>query len=258
VIVFTKRSWSAGRGDHATGVPSTSEVVWPSPRSDSLTRNLWRVPDVILPALNEAAAIPWVLSRMPDGYRPIVVDNGSTDRTADLAREHGARVVREEQQGFGAACWAGLQAATSDVVCFMDCDASLDPLALPLVVAYVEHGEADLVIGSRIAERGAWPPHARLANKVLAFEVRRRTRLRLDDLGPMRAIRRDVLLDLGMTDRRSGWPLEMVLRAVHAGQRVRNVPVEYRERSGRSKVTGTVKGTVRAVQDMGRILREIK
>lgn len=216
------------------------------------------MPDVILPALNEAAAIPWVLSRIPEGYRPIVVDNGSTDRTPELAREYGAHVVHETQKGFGAACWTGLAAATSEVVCFMDCDASLDPVALPLVVAYVERGEADLVIGSRIAERGAWPPHARLANKVLALEVRRRTRLRLDDLGPMRAMRREALLDLGMTDRRSGWPLEMVLRSVNAGLRVRNVPVEYTERSGRSKVTGTIGGTVRAVQDMGRILREIK
>ena len=216
------------------------------------------MPDVILPALNEAAAIPWVLSKMPDGYRPVVVDNGSTDRTADLAAMHGATVVREEQEGFGAACWAGLQAATSDLVCFMDCDASLDPIALPLLVAYVERGDADLVIGSRVADRGAWPPHARLANKVLARQVRRRTRLDLDDLGPMRVIERAKLLDLGMTDRRSGWPLEMVLRAVHAGLRVRNVPVEYSERSGRSKVTGTAKGTVRAVNDMSRILREIK
>ena len=215
------------------------------------------MPDVILPALNEAAAVPWVLSRMPDGYRPIVVDNGSTDRTADLAADLGATVVVEERQGFGAACWAGLQAATSDLVCFMDCDASLDPIALPLLVAYVERGDADLVIGSRVADRGAWPPHARLANKVLAREVRRRTGLRLDDLGPMRVIERSRLLDLGMVDRRSGWPLEMVLRAVHAGLRVRNVPVEYSERSGRSKVTGTAKGTVRAVNDMSRILREI-
>lgn len=215
------------------------------------------MPDVILPALNEAAAIPWVLSRMPDGHRAIVVDNGSTDRTAALAAKHGATVVAESQQGFGAACWAGLQAATSDIVCFMDCDASLDPLALPLVTAYVEHGDADLVIGARIADRGAWPPHARLANKVLAYEVKRRTGLKLDDLGPMRAMRRTALVDLGMTDRRSGWPLEMVLRAVHAGLTVRNVPVEYTERSGRSKVTGTVGGTVRAVKDVSRILREI-
>lgn len=213
---------------------------------------------MILPALNEAAAVPWVLGRMPAGFRAIVVDNGSTDRTAELAAAHGAIVVEEPRKGFGSACWAGLQAATDDIVCFMDCDASLDPLALPLVTAYVEHGDADLVIGSRIAGRGAWPPHARLANKVLALEVRRRTRLRLDDLGPMRAIRRETLLDLKMTDRRSGWPLEMVLRAVHAGLTVRNVPVEYTERSGRSKVTGTVGGTVRAVKDMSRILREIR
>ena len=223
----------------------------------SQTRSLRPVPDVILPALNEAAAIPWVLGRMPDGYRAIVVDNGSTDSTAALAAEHGALVVAEAQQGFGAACWAGLQAATSDIVCFMDCDASLDPLALPLLTAYVARGDADLVIGARIADRGAWPPHARLANKLLAAEVRRKTGLRLDDLGPMRAINREALLDLGLTDRRSGWPLEMVLRAVHAGLRVRNVPVEYTERSGRSKVTGTVGGTVRAVKDMSRILREI-
>jgi glycosyltransferase involved in cell wall biosynthesis len=223
----------------------------------SQTRSLRPVPDVILPALNEAAAIPWVLGRMPDGYRAIVVDNGSTDSTASIAADHGALVVAEAQQGFGAACWAGLQAATSDIVCFMDCDASLDPLALPLLTAYVERGDADLVIGARIANRGAWPPHARLANKVLAAEVRRKTGIRLDDLGPMRAMNREALLDLGLTDRRSGWPLEMVLRAVHAGLRVRNVPVEYTERSGRSKVTGTVGGTVRAVKDMSRILREI-
>lgn len=216
------------------------------------------VPDVILPALNEAAAVPWVLGRMPPGFRPIVVDNGSTDRTAELATHHGAIVVREPQRGFGAACWAGLQASTSEIVCFMDCDASLDPLALPLLVAYVERGDADLVIGSRVAGRGAWPPHARLANKVVARRVRRRTGVRLDDLGPMRAVGRLQLLDLGMTDRRSGWPLEMVLRSVHAGLRVRNVPVEYRERSGRSKVTGTARGTVRAVQDMSRILRDIR
>lgn len=226
--------------------------------SVSQTRSLEVMRDVVLPALNEAAAIPWVLSRIPEGFRAIVVDNGSTDRTAELAAEHGATVVQEAQKGFGAACWAGLQAATSDIVCFMDCDASLDPVALSLVVAYVENGDADLVIGSRIAGRGAWPPHARLANKVLAFEIRRRTNLRLDDLGPMRAMRREALVDLGMTDRRSGWPLEMVLRAVQAGLVVRNVPVEYSERSGRSKVTGTVRGTVRAVKDMGRILRELR
>ena len=214
------------------------------------------MPDVILPALNEAAAITWVLERMPAGYHPIVVDNGSTDATASIARGMGATVVAEPVKGFGSACWAGLQAATEDVVCFMDCDASLDPLALPFVTGYIERNEADLVIGARIAKRGAWPIHARVANKVLAVEVRRRTGLHLDDIGPMRAMKRKDLLALEMQDRRSGWPLEMVLKASKAGWRIRNVPTEYTEREGRSKVTGTFKGTVRAVKDMGRLLRD--
>jgi glycosyltransferase involved in cell wall biosynthesis len=211
--------------------------------------------DVVLPALDEAAAVGWVLGRMPSGFRAIVVDNGSTDATASIARAAGAAVVSEPIKGFGAACWAGLQATTSDVVCFMDCDASLDPVALPLLAGYVERDEADLVIGERIACRGAWPLHARVANRVLAAEVRRRTKMSLPDLGPMRVMRRDTLLALGMTDRRSGWPLEMVLRAAGAGLRLRTVPVEYHERAGRSKVTGTVRGTARAVIDMSRFLR---
>lgn len=214
------------------------------------------MPDVILPALDEAAAINWVLDRIPVGYHPIVVDNGSTDATAELAAKAGATVVSEPVRGFGAACWAGLQAATDDIVCFMDCDASLDPIALPHLVAFVERGDADLVIGERIAAKGSWPAHARLANRVLAFEVRRRTRVPLGDLGPMRAARREQLLELGLRDRRSGWPLEMVLRASQAGWRIHGVPIAYHERAGRSKVTGTVRGTVRAVQDMGRILRD--
>ena len=213
------------------------------------------MPDVILPALNEAAAVAWVLRRMPAGYRAIVVDNGSTDHTAAIAAELGATVISEPVRGFGSACWAGLQVATDDIVCFMDCDASLDPLALPLVAGYVLRDEADLVLGARIAGRGAWPVHARVANRVLAMEVRRRTGLRLSDIGPMRAARREGLLALGLRDRRSGWPLEMVLRAQGAGWRVRNVPVEYREREGRSKVTGTVRGTIGAVRDMGSLLR---
>ncbi len=214
------------------------------------------MPDVVLPALNEAAAVAWVLRRMPAGYRAIVVDNGSTDNTAEIAAELGATVVHEPVRGFGSACWAGLQAATDDIVCFMDCDASLDPVALPLVAGFVERQEADLVIGARIASRGAWPAHARLANRVLAMEVRRRTGLRLADLGPMRAARREGMLALDLRDRRSGWPLEMVLQAQRAGWRIRNVPVEYSEREGRSKVTGTVKGTIGAVRDMGALLRD--
>ncbi len=214
------------------------------------------MPDVILPALNEAAAIGWVLERIPAGYRPIVVDNGSTDATAQLARDAGATVVHESVRGYGSACFAGLQAATAEIVCFMDCDASLDPVALPLLVGLVERGDADLVVGERIARRGAWAPHARIANRVLAAEVRRRTRLSILDLGPMRAARRADLVGLDLRDRRSGWPLEMVLRAVQAGWAVQGVPVAYQARAGRSKVTGTIRGTLRAVADMSRLLRD--
>ncbi|MEJ7790609.1 MAG: glycosyltransferase family 2 protein [Gaiellaceae bacterium] len=211
--------------------------------------------DVILPVLNEAAALPWVLGRMPAGYRPIVADNGSSDGSGELAERLGAYVVREPQAGFGAACFAGLTAATSELVCFMDCDGSLDPRALPAVTTPIDEGRADLVLGERRAARGAWPAHARVANRLLALELRRRTGLPLRDLGPMRAARREGLLGLGLSDRRFGWPLEMVLRAHAAGWRIAEVPVEYLARSGRSKVTGTVRGTARAVVDMGRLLR---
>jgi glycosyltransferase involved in cell wall biosynthesis len=214
------------------------------------------VTDVVLPVLNEVQALPWVLARMPAGHRPIVVDNGSTDDSGDLAASLGATVVREPARGFGAACFAGLVAATADVVAFMDADGSLDPAHLPAVVGPVEDDEADLVLGARVAEAGAWPLHARLGNRAVSWEVRRRTGLRVRDLGPMRAARREALLGLDLADRRFGWPLEMVVRAASAGWRVREVPVPYRARSGgRSKVTGTVRGTTRTVLDMARVLR---
>jgi len=211
--------------------------------------------DVILPVLNEAEALPWVLGRMPDGYAPLVVDNGSTDGSGALAAELGARVVMESRPGFGAACFAGLEAASAEIVCFMDCDSSLDPRALPSVTAAVLAGRADLVLGERRPRAGAWPAHARALNKLLALELRRRTGLKLRDLGPMRAARRESLLALGIADRRFGWPLEMVLRAHREGWQIDEVPVEYLARSGRSKVTGTVRGTLRTAADMGRLLR---
>jgi dTDP-L-rhamnose 4-epimerase len=166
-------------------------------------------------------------------------------------------VVEEPIRGFGAACWAGLLASSPDdgVVCFMDGDGSLDPADLPSVAGPVLAGRADLVLGARRpVGRGAWPAHARLANRFLASEIRRRTGLRLRDLGPMRAASRQRLLDLGISDRRFGWPLEMVLRAAAAGWRVEEVTVPYASRSGRSKVTGTMLGTARAVRDMRRVL----
>jgi len=210
--------------------------------------------DVVLPVLDEVGALPWVLGRMPDGYRAIVVDNGSTDGSPAVAERLGATVVQEARRGFGAACWRGLTEATADLVAFMDCDGSLDPAELPRLVAALDAGD-DLVLGARVAERGAWPPHARLANRWLAHQVRRRTGTDLTDLGPMRVVGRQALLALGMEDRRSGWPLEMVLRAAAAGWQVGELPVPYLRREGRSKVTGTVRGTLRAVQDMQAQLR---
>ena len=211
--------------------------------------------DVVLPVLDEAQAIPGVLDALPDGFRPIVVDNGSTDGSGDIARDRGAEVVTEPVPGFGSACFAGLTAATSEVVCFMDCDGSLDAAELPLVAGAVVAGDADLVLGTRVARRGAWPLHARVANRMLGLMIRRRAG-RITDIGPMRAARREELLALGLRDRRFGWPLEMVLRAADAGWRIEEVPVTYRRRDGgRSKVTGTVRGTLRTVGDMTKAMR---
>jgi glycosyltransferase involved in cell wall biosynthesis len=213
------------------------------------------MPDVVLPVLNESQALPWVLGRLPAGYRALVVDNGSDDGSAEIARDLGVEVIFESQRGFGAACAAGLAQARDEIVCFLDADGSLDPLELPKVAGPVLRGESDLMLGARMAGRGAWPVHARLANRVLMAEVRRRTTLALRDLGPMRAARRQDLLALGIEDRRSGWPLEMVLRAHQSGWRVHEVGVVYGARAGRSKVTGTVRGTFQAVGDMAALLR---
>ncbi len=215
------------------------------------------MPHVVIPVLNEAAALPTLLAAMPLGYEAVVADNGSTDGSGDIARRLGATVVDEPARGFGAACWAGLMAAGPDdgVVCFMDGDGSLDPADLVRVAAPVLAGDADLVMGSRQpTASGAWPAHARLANRYLAHQIGRRTGHRLRDIGPMRAARRDELVGLGIEDRRFGWPLEMVLRAANANWRIAEVPVPYAPRSGRSKVTGTVSGTLRAVRDMSRVL----
>ena len=206
---------------------------------------------VVLPVLDEREALPWVLERMPAGYEPIVVDNGSTDGSGALAAALGAQVVVEPRPGFGAACFAGLSAARADVVCFMDCDASFDPLDLPDVAEPVAAADADLVLGAR---GSAGSLHGRVANRALAFELRRRCGVRLTDLGPMRAARREPLLALGVRDRRFGWPLEMVVRAAEAGWEIREVPVSHLPRRGRSKVTGTVRGTLRAVRDMAAVL----
>ncbi|NUR58156.1 MAG: glycosyltransferase family 2 protein [Catenulispora sp.] len=210
--------------------------------------------DVILPCLDEAQALPFVLGRMPAGYRAIVVDNGSSDGSFEIAARLGAVVVHEPRRGFGAACHAGLLAATSDVVCFLDCDGSFDPADLPQVAGPVLTGRADLFLGQRRpTSRGAWPPHARLANWLLAHRIRRTTGVALRDLGPMRAARRTALLELQIGDRRFGYPLEMVLKAADAGWRIGQTDVPYAPRTGKSKVTGTIGGTVKAVSDMRKV-----
>jgi glycosyltransferase involved in cell wall biosynthesis len=215
--------------------------------------------DLILPVRDEAEALPGVLAGLPPGYRPVVVDNGSTDGSGDVARGLGAQVVHEPTPGFGSACFGGLLAARSDVVCFMDCDGSLDPGELPLVAGPVVDQELDLCVGARRpAGPGAWPWHARLANRVIAGRLRRRTRVELTDLGPMRAARRAELLALNLQDRRFGWPLEMVVRAAEAGWRIGEVPVGYGPRAGgRSKVSGNFLGSLRATRDMGVLLAEL-
>ena len=210
---------------------------------------------MILPCLDEAEALPWVLRRLPAGMRAIVVDNGSQDGSAELAAALGATVLRCERRGYGAACHTGLEAATAELVAFCDCDASIDPAVLAEFAEPVRGGSADLVIGRRRPRsRAAWPAHARLANRVLAGRIRRLTGVPVHDIGPLRVARRADLLALEQRDRRSGYPLETVLLAARAGWRIVERDIDYRPRAGRSKVTGTVRGTVRAVRDMSGVL----
>jgi glycosyltransferase involved in cell wall biosynthesis len=212
--------------------------------------------DVVFPCLNEAAALPWVLSRLPLGYRAIVVDNGSTDGSGTVAAALGALVVTEDRRGFGAAAHAGLRAVTAPIVAFCDADGSMDPAELPRLVDWIDAGGADLVLGRRRpTTRGSWPIHARLANIVLAWLMRRATGYSLSDLGPMRAVSRTGMLELDLKDRRSGYPLELVLRAREERWSVIEIDTPYFPRVGKSKVTGTLRGTITAVRDMSRLLQ---
>ena len=217
--------------------------------------------DVVLPCLDEAAALPWVLGRMPAFARPIVVDNGSRDGSGQLAQQLGAMVVHEPRRGYGAACHAGVMAATAPWVAVMDCDGTLDPQELERLLdtaAGTRSGANPspmLVIGCRVpSSLVAWPWHLRVANRVVAWRTARRTGLRLRDIGPMRLATREPLVALGLRDRRSGYPVETVVAAAEAGWLVLQHDVAYAARTGRSKVTGTPLGALRTVRDMTAIL----
>ena len=211
--------------------------------------------DVILPCLDEAQALPHVLAGLPVGYRAIVVDNGSTDGSVELARSLGAHVVEEPRKGYGAACNRGLHAASAPIVAFCDADASLDLAELPILVEAVESGRADLAVGWRKTEgAGGWPIHARVANRFLAWRVRSKTGALIRDIPPVRVARRRELIDLDVADRRSGYPLETVILAATRGWQLSEFPVRYSPRVGRSKVTGTVRGTLTAIKDMSAVL----
>jgi rSAM/selenodomain-associated transferase 1 len=210
---------------------------------------------VVLPALDEAEALPAALASFPSGVDLLVVDNGSRDRTAAVAAAAGARVVVEPRRGFGAACWAGVQASPhAEVIAFADADGSFDGADLAAVAGPVLDDQADLVVGSRLTgvrDPGAMPPSAVAANRFIGLACRLLFGVRLTDLGPFRAVRRDVLVALGIRDRGQGWPLEMIGRAGHAGLRVVEVPVRYRPRAGgTSKVSGSLRGSMRAAAAM--------
>jgi len=211
--------------------------------------------DVVIPALNEEASLPLVLADLPQPpvRRVVVADNGSADGTARVAREGGAEVVAAPRRGYGSACLAGLahlrQTGPPGVVVFVDADYSDHPDELPSLVAPILAGEADLVIGSRVLghrERGALLPQARAGNLVACLLIRLFYGHRFTDLGPFRAIRWDALERLDMADPDFGWTAEMQVKAVRRGLRSTEVPVSYRRRTGVSKITGTVSGTLRA------------
>lgn len=207
---------------------------------------------VLIPALNEEQAIAQVLAAIPSGLAQevVVVDNGSTDRTAEVARSLGARVVSEPRRGYGQACLSGLAALASvDIVVFLDGDYSDYPDEMPALLAPILRGEADLVIGSRVLgtrQRGALLPQQRLGNALATWLIRWFYGVRYTDLGPFRAIRTDALRRLQMQDRDYGWTVEMQVKAAQAGLRLAEVPVSYRRRLGVSKISGTLKGTLKA------------
>ncbi len=226
-------------------------------RRDSKRTNLERVV-VIIPARNEEASLPLVLADLPHVGRVIVVDNASTDRTGSVAAQHGADVIHESRPGYGSACLAGLEhlehivaagEINPDVVVFLDGDYSDHAELLPDLVRPIFRGEADFVLGSRLLgqrEPGAMPPQSLFGNRLACALIRWNWGARFTDLGPFRAIDYAALHWLQMRDRNYGWTVEMQIKAAIAGLRIVEIPVPYRRRIGKSKISGTVTGTIKA------------
>jgi glycosyltransferase involved in cell wall biosynthesis len=214
--------------------------------------------DLVLPCRDEGPALRALLPRVPSAYRVIVVDNGSTDDTADVARDLGATVVSEQKPGYGAAVHAGLEAATAPYVAFMDGDGSFDPDDLAPLLADVRHGRAEIAVGRRRpVGSGTWPWHARAGNALVVAWLRRRIGLPAHDIAPMRVAGREALLGLGVRDRAFGYPVELLQRAVAAGWRFAEHEVGYHPRAEgtRSKVSASVTGTLKTARDFARVLR---
>jgi glycosyltransferase involved in cell wall biosynthesis len=211
---------------------------------------------VVIPTLNEEQAIEKVINAVPKDYvdEVIVVDNASTDKTAERAAAAGARVVHEYRRGYGSACWAGTQAArNSDIIVFLDGDRSDDPNQMEAIATPVIEGRADLVIGSRITgelQKGSMPLHGQLGNRLIVFLLGLLYGVRIADIGSFRAIRTQALLSLNMEQMTYGWPVEMVVKAARKGMHIQSVPISYRKRIGVSKVTGTLRGSFLAAYYM--------